>query len=228
MPLKNNKIDYSPILKKEAPIYDFCLYTPKLVSGYDDSDDGRLYEYNARTNQWWNNVPAEVSLMDLLRLYDFFKKSVPENGLIVEIGVWRDPNSQYTSTKLFLDNRPKDTEYLGIDIEPRPHVLQYGKEKTYMLQTDSANTKTIKDSIQNIIKKQIDFLFIDGLHTIDQVGKELALIDLVKKGGVIGFHDIACHCGPSAWIDTFDPALFEIYKFYRDDDWGVGFIVKKF
>ena len=228
MSQKDNKANYMSVLKLVAPIYDFCLYTPTLLNGITDNDgwlDGNFYSI---TNQRQNYVPSEVSLMNLLRIYDFLKAHVSENGLIVEIGVWRDPSSSYTSTKLFLDNRPKGTEYLGIDIEARNHVINYGGEKTYMLYTDSADTEKIANVIQHTIRKEIDFLFIDGLHSVEQVKKELALIPLVKKGGVIGFHDIAFHCGPNAWIDAFDPTKFDIHKFYRDDDWGVGFLVKKF
>jgi hypothetical protein len=228
MPLKNNRVDFSSIVKLEAPIYDFCLYNPVLKNGIMDSDGWINQEFYKTTNQQVNHVPSEVSLMNLLRIYDFLKAHVPENGLIVEIGVWRDPSSSYTSTKLFLDNRPKGTEYLGIDIETRNHVINYGGEKTYMMYTDSADTEKITNVIKNTIHKEIDFLFIDGLHSLEQVKKELALIPLVKKGGVIGFHDIAFHCGPNIWMDAFDPTKFDIYKFYRDDDWGVGFLVKKF
>ena len=58
--------------------------------------------------------------------------------------------------------------------------------------------------------------------------KEVAVINSVKKGGVIGFHDISVHCGPNMWIDAFDPNKFDIHKFRNDNDWGVGFLLKKF
>lgn len=216
------------MVKLEAPIYNFTLYTPVLKNNIVDNDGWINKEFYEYSNQQVNHVPSEVSLMNLLRIYDFLKAHVPENGLIVEIGVWRDPSSSFTSTKVFLDNRPKGTVYLGIDIELRNHVITYGGEKTYMLYTDSADTENITKVVKETIKKEIDFLFIDGLHSVEQIKKELALIPLVKKGGVIGFHDIAFHCGPNVWIDAFDPTKFDIHKFYRDDDWGVGFLVKKF
>jgi hypothetical protein len=51
---------------------------------------------------------------------------------------------------------------------------------------------------------------------------------LVKKGGVIGFHDISPHAGPNMWMEAFDPMMFDIYKFRDTVDWGIGFLIKKF
>jgi cephalosporin hydroxylase len=226
--MKDNYCDYSSIITKEQAIYDFCLYTPTLLDGISDNDGWVDQLFYVASNQSFNNVPKEVSDMDLAKLEEFFKKAVPDDGLIVEIGVWRNPNSpSKTSTQLFLDLKTKKTQYVGIDIEPRPHVLTY-TENAFMLQVDSADTKTIQKVIQDQIRKPIDFLFIDGLHSVEQVKKELALIPLVRKGGVIGFHDISFHAGPNVWMDAFDPEKFDIYKFRADDDWGIGFLVKKF
>ncbi len=128
---------------------------------------------------------------------------------------------------MFLDLKTKTTQYLGIDIEPRPHVSNY-TENAFTIQVDSGNTEHIRKIIDHHFRKPIDFLFIDGLHSVEQVKKELALIPLVRKGGVIGFHDISFHAEPNLWMDAFDPKKFDIYKFRADDDWGIGFLIKKF
>jgi hypothetical protein len=228
MALKDNFADYSSILKQEPPIYDFCLYTPTFSEPVFDEDGWLRNNFYTRTNQYANHVPTEVSNMNLSAL-DFFRGlCVPDNGLIVEIGVWRDPNSTtMTSTQLFLEKKKDTTHYLGIDIQDRPHVRNY-RPNCEILVMDSGNTPFISRYIQEKYQKPIDFLFIDGLHSLEQVQKELALIYSVKKGGVIGFHDISFHCGPNMWMQAFDPAKFEIHKFRDTNDWGVGFLVKKF
>ena len=227
--LKDNYVDYSNVLKKEEPIYNFIKYTPSFVSSITEDNDGwvnrNFYSY---TNQNYNNVPKEMSEMDLEKIEYFFKNHVPKDGLFVEIGVWRNPNSvDKVSTKLIFELKDDNCSYLGIDIEDRPHILNM-KPNVYFLKTDSADYNRIKDYIDINIKKEIDFLFIDGLHSVEQVKKELELVNLVKKGGVIGFHDISVHAGPNMWMEAFDPSMFDIYKFRANDDWGIGFIVKKF
>jgi hypothetical protein len=228
MALKENCVDYSAILKKEPPVYDFCVYTPTFSESVKDEDGWLRNDFYMRTNQHPNYVPTEVSQLNLSALDLFMGHCVPENGLIVEIGVWRDPNSQtMTSTQLFLEKKKDGTHYLGIDIQDRPHVRNY-RPNCEILVMDSGNTPFISRYIQEKYQKPIDFLFIDGLHSLEQVQKELALIYSVKKGGVIGFHDISAHCGPNMWMQAFDPEKFEIHKFRDTHDWGIGFLVKKF
>ena len=233
MSLKNNLVDYTSILKKLQPIYNFTLYTPTLT--YYDNDpnfdekcglEGML-PFLKETNQNFVFCTREMSEMNLNKLEVFFNKYVPNNGFIVEIGVWRNPNGDYTSTELFFDIKDNSCHYLGIDIENRPHIL--GKrENVHFLQTDSANIVLIKEYIDTHINKEIDFLFIDGWHTIDQVKKELELIKYVKKGGVIALHDISVHSGSHLWMNAFSPDFFDIYKYHENNDWGIGFLVKKF
>lgn len=225
--MKDNYCDYTMILKKNPPLYDFCLYTPAYTMDLPDNDGWLPDMFYGVTKQSHNQVPEEVSDMNREKLLHFMKQCVSDNGLIVEIGVWRNPHSKGTSTQLFLDNKKDTTTYLGVDIEPRPHVSGY-KPNAMTIQFDSSRADELGKSIEILLQKKIDMLFIDGLHSVSQVQKELALIPYVKKGGVIGFHDISFHAGPNLWMDAFDPAKFDIYKFREDNDWGIGFIVKKF
>jgi cephalosporin hydroxylase len=230
MTLKDNYVNYSTILIKKPSMYKYCLYTPAFIDTISRDEDGWVNnEFYSYTNQHYNNVPKEVSDMNLEKINHFIKNNLSNDGLIVEIGVWRNPNAQtLTSTELFFKKKPKGCDYLGIDIEDRPHVRKISENKIHFLQIDSSKTDDIKTHIKDNFSKKIDFLFIDGLHTLNHVGKEIDLISIVKKGGVIGFHDISVHCGPNMWIDAFDPDMFDIYKFREDNDWGIGFLVKKF
>jgi len=56
------------------------------------------------------------------------------------------------------------------------------------------NIKTIVDTSDNAVKEldgeTYDFIYIDGIHTYEQVKKDIQnYLPLVKKGGVIGGHD---------------------------------------
>ncbi len=223
--MKDNYCDYSSILKKDPPIYDFCLYTPSFSIPTNDHD-GRIDQYfYYTTNQQPNEVPTEMSDMNREKLKYFMQKHVPNEGFIAEIGVWRNPGDKTTSTQLFLENKHDATFYLGIDIEPRPHVDNYKPLAfTFCADSTSQETRYVIESL----KRPIDFLFIDGLHSVEKVGQELDLIKYVRKGGVIGFHDISFHAGPNLWLDALKPDMFNIYKYHADNDWGIGFIVKKY
>ena len=230
MVLQNNYVNYNTVLIKTPTVYKYCLYTPKFVDIINKDEDGWINnDFYVYTNQRYNYVPKEMSDMNIEKIKNFMKSNISNNGLIVEVGVWRNPNtSSLTSTEIFLKDKPRDCDYLGIDIEDRPHLRNILNNNIDFLQRDSSKTDEIKMYIKNKFSKEIDFLFIDGLHTLEHVRKEIDLISIVKKGGVIGFHDISYHCGPNMWMDAFDPTMFDIYKFREDNDWGIGFLVKKF
>jgi predicted O-methyltransferase YrrM len=218
--------DYSQHIKKLPPVYSFTNYTPSFGSESIDKEEWFFPDQASvqRKNQFATAVKDEMSPMNLSKVLEFFKK-LDSPKLIVEIGVMRNPGIPNTTLQ-FLQKKPDTCTYLGIDIEDRSYVYKHGKN-IHILRMDSANTELIKKIIESF-KCEIDFLFIDGLHSIYQVGKELDLITAVRKGGIIGFHDIAVHTGPNTWLDAMKPECFEIHKFHAPADWGVGFLVKKF
>ena len=69
-----------------------------------------------------------------------------------------------------------------------------GDQKIKLLRADSHNPKTF-EHVKNLInKKMVDFLFIDGDHTYEGVKRDFEMYSsLVKKGGIIAFHDIVEH-----------------------------------
>ncbi len=60
-----------------------------------------------------------------------------------------------------------------------------------LLRKDSHNQETLEE-VKNILSgNQLDFLFIDGDHTYEGVKKDFEMYSpLVRKGGIIAFHDI--------------------------------------
>lgn len=84
-----------------------------------------------------------------------------------------------------------------------------------LLRCDSHKIPTLKQ-VKNILNGQkIDFLFIDGDHTELGVTKDFNLYkDLVKKGGIIAFHDIAPHDAKlsACAVDCFWKKIKNKYK----------------
>ena len=81
--------------------------------------------------------------------------------------------------------------------------------KQIFLITGDSHKKTTFDSIKKILKnKKLDLLFIDGDHSYLGVKSDFDMYKrLVKKGGIIAFHDIA-----SGYIAN--PRWAEVNKFW--------------
>jgi predicted O-methyltransferase YrrM len=65
-------------------------------------------------------------------------------------------------------------------------------QKLYLLKKDSHKINTLEEVKKILDGNQLDFLFIDGDHSYEGVKKDFEMYSpLVKKGGIIAFHDIA-------------------------------------
>ena len=67
-------------------------------------------------------------------------------------------------------------------------------QKIHLLRTDSHKRETLEQVGVILDGREIDFLFIDGDHSYEGVKKDFEMYSsLVKKGGIIAFHDIVVH-----------------------------------
>ena len=66
--LPNNYIDYSSIIKKNPPIYDFTLYTPAFNIETEDNDGWIKRDFY----KMYNDVPKEMSDLNLEKIEHFF------------------------------------------------------------------------------------------------------------------------------------------------------------
>ena len=89
------------------------------------------------------------------------------------------------------------------------------------------------EDVKNILSgRQVDFLFIDGLHTYEGVKSDFEMYsNLVRNGGIIAFHDIVPY--PEYGINKFWNEIknnyknFEIVKDRNQDlGFGIGIIYK--
>ena len=172
----------------------------------------------------------EFSMCNQAALTEEFIKVKNQTKVIVEIGVSRITYNQtynQTSTSIFLRHKRPDTLYLGIDIDDKTFLQGLGRN-IFTLQTKSENYEVVKAKLDALKVSQIDFLFIDGWHSVNQVIDELWYVDFMKPGGVIGFHDTNYHPGPSRIIKELNPNIFDVRQYCeQQDDWGIGFATIK-
>ncbi len=67
-------------------------------------------------------------------------------------------------------------------------------QTVHFLRMDSHKKETLGQLKQILGEQKVDFLFIDGDHTYEGVKLDFQMYSpLVKKGGIVGFHDIVVH-----------------------------------
>lgn len=105
--------------------------------------------------------------------------------VILELGVQTG-----ISTKVFLNavHRGNGGSLVSVDIEDCSHVAD--SDRWTFVQSDSADVENVVTAAP-IIKDGIDIVYIDSLHHVDHVRKELfGYFPFVKNGGLIFFDDV--------------------------------------
>ena len=135
---------------------------------------------------------------EFLKLLQVFKDTNP--SVIMEIGT-ANGGALFCFARL----APRDATLISIDLPEGKFGGGYPAEKIpfyeafarpgqslSLLREDSHNTETLKRAKEILGSRQIDFLFIDGDHSYEGVKKDFEMYSpLVRKGGVIAFHDVA-------------------------------------
>ena len=108
-------------------------------------------------------------------------------------------------------------------------------QKISIIRADSHKVATINKLKKTLKGKLIDILFIDGDHTYGGVKKDFEMYGpLVKKGGIIAFHDIVVHppeinCNVNEFWNEIKHN-FEYKEFVENWDQkmcGIGIVIKK-
>jgi hypothetical protein len=139
---------------------------------------------------------------------------------ILEIGV-----NQYGFTRTWLDNKGANTTYVGIDIGDRSYLNDPAK-LTWTIEDTSSNYAENVAKFNNFGVTEFDFIYIDGWHSINQVLADWEYTNLLKPGGVVGFHDTNYHPGPKLFIMALDRDKWEVEDISPKTDWGVVFVRK--
>jgi len=106
------------------------------------------------------------------------------------------------------------------------------KQQLKLIRANSHNPETFKNVKKYLNGKLIDFLFIDGDHTYEGVKMDFKMYSiLVKKGGIIAFHDIVEHSKDgSCQVNRFWDEIKHNYKSLeiiqdKNQKWaGIGLI----
>lgn len=139
---------------------------------------------------------------------------------ILEIGV-----NQFGFTKTWLDNKSKDTTYVGIDVEDRSH-LNNPENLVWTIHDTSSNYAENVAKFNSFGITEFDFIYIDGWHSINQVLADWEYTNLLAPGGIVGFHDTNYHPGPKLFITALDRDIWEVEDISPKTDWGVVFVRK--
>ena len=105
-------------------------------------------------------------------------------------------------------------------------------QKLHLIRADSHKQSSLRLIQDKIGDRQLDFLFIDGDHSYDGVKQDFKMYGpLVKKGGIIAFHDIVAHtedktCGVDRFWNEIKSQYEhkEIVESQQQMGYGIGII----
>lgn len=142
---------------------------------------------------------------------------------ILEIGV--DRNSGSSSSKTFLSLLRDGDKYLGVDIEERN--VDNGRNARF-LRTSSSNYDLVVQTMTSLGMNELDILFIDGWHSLNQVLLDLKYSDKLSESGIIILHDTNGHPGPREIIRCIDREFWDVNNHCpENDDYGLSSITKR-
>ncbi|MBA7617089.1 hypothetical protein ES703_24397 [subsurface metagenome] len=166
------------------------------------------------------------------KLIHIFRNLDPSR--ILEIGTYKG-GSLYVFSR-----QKKDMEIVSVDYPMKGERLKWfkylmikniptKKQKLHLLKMNSHEPGILK-KVKDIFKgRKIDFLFIDADHSYAGVKSDFNMYSpLVRKGGIIGLHDIASKKGViKFWNEIKREYNSEEILAANKNDWiGIGVIIK--
>lgn len=192
----------------------------KDIRFHDSRDDSDIPLPETTSVQYYGEF-GEFSPCNHGALKRNFLKVRDKCSAILEIGIAR---SQQGSSYTLVNSKNKDCLYLGVDIRDCSFLNNHASN-VYTLQERSENIENIVNFLESKGVKQLDFIFIDGWHSINQVYAEWEYTKLLSEHGIVGFHDTNNHPGPTLFVDNLNSA-WEVEKSCFTDN-GVTFVWKK-
>jgi len=174
------------------------------------------------------------------KLLKIFKENRPK--MILEIGT-ANGGALFCFSKQAADN----ATIISIDLPrgkfgggypkwkiPIYQAFKKQNQKLFLLREDSHKKETLERVKAILNGEKMDFLFIDGDHTYEGVKKDFEMYgSLVRKGGVIAFHDIVLHPSETECeVIKYWNKIKNRYKFIEiianpNQNWaGIGVIYK--
>ena len=173
-------------------------YRPSVEPEHSDNTD--FY------GEFYRPVPREFSIANQEVLKQALL-SAGNIGCLVEIGVQRNPLPE-SSTGILLQHKPREATYIGIDIEDKSHLADPAAG-VFTLKMNSADRLQVFSLMDELNLRYIDFLFIDGWHSVKQCMADWQYVERLAPTGVVVLHDTNVHPGPVALFEAIDESLFE-------------------
>jgi len=156
-------------------------------------------------------------------LVDRFLKVKDSCKAILEIGVDR---SEKASTYSLINNKKLETIYVGIDIEDKS-FLDNPEKNIFTIKNSSSNIDENIEKMRSWGVTELDFILIDGWHSINQVLIDWEYTKILSPNGIIAFHDTSTHPGPHYFIKALNKDIWEVEENVCPNDHGIGFAWKK-
>ena len=194
--------------------------------------------YSGFIGGWFGKIKPSQVKEEFSLLLDEFKNLKPKN--ILELGT-----ANGGTLLLFTKLAYLEAKIVSVDLPGGKFGGGYSKWRIPLYKSFSNKNKSmflirknsqIKSTLQEVRKifagNKVDFLFVDADHTYRGIKRDFELYaPLVKRGGIIAFHDIVKHSHETeAGVDIFWEGIkdfFETEEFIKDkgQGWaGIGVI----
>lgn len=193
-------------------------YVPSLDPFCSDDQDHPVYVN-------WDEMPrSEVSDCNLAVV----QQAVTELGTnllaALEIGVNR--NGERSMSRIIMDQRPRFSYYMGIDIEDKSY-LNDAAANTWTMQISSAERGAIADRLRELGIGDLDLIMIDGWHSVNMCVNDWQFTQRLSDHGVVILHDTNTHPGCVALYEAVDESLWIKERFCLENDFGIATFKKR-
>ena len=144
--------------------------------------------------KWIEHIPADHSIGDA-QVRELFRWASTIDGNAIEIGSFYGRSTAVIAWGLKIGNGgrlfaidPHENKYNSYEACLKNVIQADVKEYVQIIRNQSENVFREKKP-KEIFEKPIDLLFVDGNHTYEGLKKDLVWIDLVRRGGIVAFHD---------------------------------------
>jgi hypothetical protein len=191
---------------------------------YDDDDhNGRGMITRDQPFKEPDPYEGQVTVANRNDLTFHFLKVRDNAKAILEIGVAR--NGDDSAVHRFLRDKNDDTIYVGIDLDDKSYLDNPAKN-IYTIRGSSSDIDANIEKMKSWGVDQFDFIFIDGLHSINQVVTDWEYTKLLSPTGIVGLHDVSEHPGPYHFVRNLNTDIWNV-EILCPTDWGIAFVWRK-
>ena len=191
-------------------------YFPSLEPEVSNDQDAPINDY------WISELEVTDDNLEVVR------RVVLELGTnlaaALEIGVNR--NGDRSMSRIIMDQRPRFSYYMGIDIEDKSY-LNDAAANTWTMQISSAERGAIADRLRELGIGDLDLIMIDGWHSVNMCVNDWQFTQRLSDHGVVILHDTNTHPGCVALYEAVDESLWIKERFCLENDFGIATFKKR-